>query len=72
MRSSTVLRLSLLVALCAVTPLQADAPADETAVAAPRDPSSHIEYQREKLSEEAVNSTRQIAGEQAVPFPDNF
>lgn len=49
----------------------ADTP-DETAVAPPRDTTDHIEYQREKLSDEAARPGKEMSDEQAVPFPDNF
>lgn len=72
MRSNSLLKVLLVLLLLGVTPLQAAAPADETAVAAPRDAGSQPEYQAFKLSEDALHPSKEISDEQAVPFPDDF
>lgn len=72
MRNDKLTRAALLLALLAIPPLEAAAPADETSVAAPRDASAHPEYQAMPLSEEALHPRKEISDEQAVAFPDDF
>lgn len=72
MRNRLAIKTLLLPCLLAVTPLRAAAPADETEVAAPRDPRDHPEYQAMTLSEDALHPRKEISDEQAVAFPDDF
>ncbi|MBK6660588.1 MAG: hypothetical protein IPG43_21725 [Proteobacteria bacterium] len=62
----------LLLLLLAIAPLQAAGPADETAVAGPRDVPDRIEYLALPLSEDALHPRKEISDEQAIPLPDDF
>ena len=72
MLSNVFFKTLLVLMLLAITPLQAAAPADDTAVAAPRDAGNQPEYQAFKLSEDVLHPSKEISDEQAVPFPDDF
>ena len=72
MRSRHQRKTPLLLLMLAIAPLHAAGPADETAVAGPRDVPDRIEYQALPLSEDALHPRKEISDEQAIPLPDDF